>query len=157
MLIDDYHNTVVNRWTGLAEEELLNSYHIDKLDDLPLDHLRFFQGLPFYYQDDNTICVHAGLDFTRGDPFYNNKELIWIRDWYRGIDKDWLGDRIIIHGHTILTKANIIWQYENLSKNQYLGIDCGAFIDHSSYPHYGHMCAYDRTNHEIYFQTNLDK
>jgi serine/threonine protein phosphatase 1 len=55
----------------------------------PLEHLEFMQGLPFYYEDEHAIYVHAGLDEGKHPRDSSPMSLLWMRDMdfyknYRG-------------------------------------------------------------------------
>lgn len=55
----------------------------------PVEHLEFLQGLPFYYEDDHAIYVHAGLDEGKHPRESSQLSLLWMRDMdfyknYRG-------------------------------------------------------------------------
>ena len=78
--------------------------------------------------------------------------MLWIRNWYENIDYNWLGDRIIVHGHTPISKIFIKSMFEDLKKNQYLDIDAGCVFQRHGY---GDLCAVDLTNQKLYFEKNL--
>jgi serine/threonine protein phosphatase 1 len=64
---------------------------------LPVEHLEFFDSLPFYYEDDHAIYVHAGLDEGKHPRESSPMSLLWMRDMdfyknYRG--------KPCIFGHT---------------------------------------------------------
>lgn len=55
----------------------------------PVEHLEFMRGLPFYYEDDHAIYVHAGLDDGKHPSESSETSLLWMRDMdfyknYRG-------------------------------------------------------------------------
>jgi serine/threonine protein phosphatase 1 len=58
-------------------------------EKLPLEHLEFMQSLPFYYEDEHAIYVHAGLDEGKHPRESSPMSLLWMRDMdfyknYRG-------------------------------------------------------------------------
>ena len=58
-------------------------------ESFPKEHLEFMQGLPFYYEDDHAIYVHAGLDEGKHPRESSPISLLWMRDMdfyknYRG-------------------------------------------------------------------------
>ncbi|HEV2835776.1 MAG TPA: metallophosphoesterase family protein, partial [Pyrinomonadaceae bacterium] len=46
----------------------------------PLEHLDFMQNLPFYYEDEHAIYVHAGLDEGKHPSESSQMSLLWMRD-----------------------------------------------------------------------------
>lgn len=58
-------------------------------EKFPAEHLEFMQGLPFYYEDEHAIYVHAGLDEGKHPSESSPMSLLWLRDMdfykhYRG-------------------------------------------------------------------------
>jgi len=58
-------------------------------EKLPPEHLQFMQSLPFYYEDEHAIYVHAGLDEGKHPSESSPMSLLWMRDMdfyknYRG-------------------------------------------------------------------------
>ena len=58
-------------------------------ESFPAEHLEFMQNLPFYYEDDHAIYVHAGLDEGKHPRESSHVSLLWMRDMdfyknYRG-------------------------------------------------------------------------
>lgn len=55
----------------------------------PLEHLEFMESLPYYYEDEHAIYVHAGLDEGKHPSESSPMSLLWLRDMdfyknYRG-------------------------------------------------------------------------
>jgi len=46
----------------------------------PSKHLEFMRSLPFYYEDEHAIYVHAGLDEGKHPRESSPKSLLWMRD-----------------------------------------------------------------------------
>lgn len=79
-----------------SEQDLENLRHTLE-DSLPIEHLQFMQHLPFYYEDEYAIYVHAGLDEGKHPREGSQLALLWLRDMdfyknYRG--------KPCIFGHT---------------------------------------------------------
>src|ERR1700752_3626741 len=58
-------------------------------EKFPPEHLEFMQSLPFYYEDEHAIYVHAGLDEGKHPSESSPMSLLWMRDMdfyknYRG-------------------------------------------------------------------------
>ncbi|HEY0727339.1 MAG TPA: metallophosphoesterase family protein [Pyrinomonadaceae bacterium] len=58
-------------------------------EKFPPEHLEFLQSLPFYYEDEHAIYVHAGLDEGKHPSESSPMSLLWLRDMdfyknYRG-------------------------------------------------------------------------
>lgn len=158
MLLDSYKYSIERNELSLGDPQLLDSFGITSLQQIPIEYIDFMSNLPFYHLSDNYILVHAGLNFKLGDdPLRNEEDMMWMRHWYNQIDRNWLGNRIVIHGHTPQTKMDTMAQLENLDKLPVLDIDCGIYLRSKLYKGFGHLCAFDMTNQMLYFQENVDE
>ncbi len=142
-------------WLRNGGIQTVESFNIENLEMIPDDIITFAQDLEYYFEIDDYILVHAGLDFKgAGDPLANTTAMQWIRDWYDDIDYNWLGKRKIIHGHTPKKKDQIQMMFDTIGEVGVLNIDCGAYKVHKKGK--GYLCAFDMTNSKLYFQENVD-
>ncbi len=69
----------------------------------PIDHTAWFDALPWWYEDEHAIYVHAGVP-RRGDAFPHPRDvepkaaLLWLRD--EDFFRNYRGKRIVV-GHTV--------------------------------------------------------
>ncbi len=158
-MLDIYHkvgdSSIRSNWLQYGGVQTLHSFNISSVSQLPLKHVGFMDNLLYYHEVDDFILVHAGLNFeTLEDPLSLKHSQLWIRYWYDDIDYDWLDGRKIIHGHTPTKRFNIKEMYSKFKSKSYLNIDAGCYYKNE--PGLGHLCAYDMTNHRIYFQENVE-
>jgi serine/threonine protein phosphatase 1 len=66
---------------------------------IPEDHINFFRNTKLYYQIDNLVCVHAGVDPTIPLEEQSEHTLVWSRKFnvYNGLYTD---GKYVVHGHT---------------------------------------------------------
>jgi serine/threonine protein phosphatase 1 len=83
---------------------------------IPAEHLSFFKSLRMYYETDNYIFVHAGLQ--KNVPLAQQKaeDLLWIRKKFIETGHDF--GKPVVFGHTPLP--------EPLLQPNKIGIDTGA-------------------------------
>lgn len=148
MLLDDYGETYRDK--NLGDEALRSSFKVDYVQDIPGNYLRWMNILPHYLEVDNYLLVHAGFEFIFPDPLLDKSAMLWIRHWYPSIDREWLGDRIIIHGHTPTHQEVIERTVTTTSALPAIVIDNGCAF------HYieglGHLCALELGTHQLTFQ-----
>ena len=92
---------------------------------VPSAHLRFFNDLPFYHEDEHAIYVHAGLDRTKHPRDTPPQSLLWMRDMefyknYRG--------KPCIFGHTptpLLPLRGRVGRHGIYISHSAIGIDTG--------------------------------
>ncbi|WNJ20675.1 metallophosphoesterase family protein [Pontibacter sp. G13] len=157
-------------WLYNGGKETLQSFNIEDPGQISDKYLDFVDSLPFFYEVDEYILVHAGLNFipeesngkkekagflwNMHNPLKDLDAMMWIRWWYEDIDWSWLKDRVIIHGHTPM-EADEIWDMlDVLEEDQVLDIDNGCFAKYMD--GLGKLAAFDMTNRELHFQENLD-
>jgi serine/threonine protein phosphatase 1 len=115
--------------------------------------------LDYYFEVDGYILVHGGLNFNLFDPLEDQRDLLVIRKWYPYVRYDWLGERIILHGHTPMPHYDIENQFANLESLRYLDLDAGCVYARSDRPDragLGHLCAFDMTDRRLFFQENIE-
>jgi len=95
---------------------------------------------------------HAGLNFDVLNPYEAEHSMLWIRDWYANVNFDWLGNRIIVHGHTPFKKSSIEEMFTKMDYLQVLDIDAGCCFD---YEGLGHLCAVDLSNRALHFRKRI--
>lgn len=96
--------------------------------DIRQQTLYWLNALPHYHETPGYILVHAGLNFRHGDPLKDKYEMLWARYWYDDMvfKPDFLGDRIVVHGHTPANMLEIKNSILHMAKNQYTCIDSGC-------------------------------
>ncbi len=93
---------------------------------IPAAHLEFFSSCLDYYEGEDFIAVHAGLD-PRVGPLesQNRDDLVWIREKFYKSRHRW--DKTVIFGHTPTHQLHgklgqVYWDEER----NIIGIDTGA-------------------------------
>lgn len=142
-------------WMFNGGVETLQSFGLDTVRDIPLAYIDFFENCHYFLEVDEYILVHAGLNFEHHEPLDNKHSMLWIRRWYEQIDFDWLGNRIIVHGHTPKSSSKIRHLHHNLKNGQVLNIDAGCVFGRRRVD-LGQLCAFDMTNRELFFQKSVE-
>jgi serine/threonine protein phosphatase 1 len=153
MTLDDEQTERHKGWRGLGDETFLESFGVNKLYAVPDEYFDWMRNLPYHFEIPGFILVHAGIDGRAEDPMGNPDVVLWARNWYEHINYEWLGDRIIIHGHTPMYVTDIKTMQRNLEKKRVLDIDAGCV---TMKPPYGHLCAYNMTDHILDFVQSLE-
>jgi len=130
------------------------SFNAAKLSDIPKRYFHWMEELPHYLEVDQYILVHAGLNFDVGNPLDHKHSMLWIRKWYEQINYDWLGDRIIIHGHTPTMKTIIQKRAKDLDFRPALVIDNGCVFKNDGL---GSLIAYNLDKQSLHFQVRVEE
>ncbi len=132
----------------------MNSFDVSSPQEIPEKYVNFIKNLDYYFEIDNYILVHSGLNFSSPTPLQDKSGMLWSRGWETYTDKTWLGQRTVIYGHTPVKRQEIEKNLSLIQERQILNIDAGCYG--KGYPGHGVLCAFDMTNHELFFQENLD-
>jgi serine/threonine protein phosphatase 1 len=97
----------------------------DTLKKLYKEELQFLSGLPYYYEMDQFIFVHAGINPVHTDwKNTGESDLLWIRDPFLFADHPF--HQTIVHGHTptikLHNKPDIYYGHNKI------GIDGGCVL-----------------------------
>lgn len=133
-------------------EDTLRSFGAVTVKDIDSQYIDFMLGMAHYLEVDRYILVHAGLNLSIADPFSDKNAMLWIRG-DNTLNKKWLGDRVIVHGHTPQGKSQIEKNVKKMNQHPIVGIDSGCVYPRGEYHH---LCALELHSHELVFQKNID-
>lgn len=138
-----------------VDAPMLASFGAESILDIDQPYFDWLEKLPHFLEIDGYLLVHAGLNFGPESigPTRDLHAMLWIRDWYHTIDRAWLGERIIIHGHSPMKRPVIQWFFDKMDKMQVLGIDNGSFgLAENGF---GGLCCFDMTNRLLRFEPTI--
>lgn len=112
-------NETLNSY-GIKGTEFFNNETIrnELVNNIPKNHLQFFNNLTLFYQWGEYFFVHAGIDPDVPLDKQDKNTLIWQRR-SKFFSNTKVLEKIIVHGHTPLPKI------ENLANR--INLDTGAF------------------------------
>ncbi|MFK7936888.1 MAG: metallophosphoesterase family protein [Saprospiraceae bacterium] len=145
---DDLKKTSNEMWLRNGGKETLHSYYGGQHGTIPDTHLQFLDQLSACKITNDFLFVHARLNFDLPNPLEDRRSMLWIRNWYKNLNRRWLGDRIIVHGHTPKKREVIEQQLEDLDDFPVLNIDNGCVFN---YYGMGNLCAFNLTDRELTF------
>jgi serine/threonine protein phosphatase 1 len=140
-------------WLRYGGEETCESFGTDDYT-VPDDYLNWMTTLPFYLQTKGYLFVHAGINTHKTHPLTDFTSMLWARNWSDKIDREWLGDTIIVHGHTPTPHQDIQLSLHTLAYVPVINIDAGCFATHR--PGMGYLCALELGSHALTFQETVD-
>jgi serine/threonine protein phosphatase 1 len=134
-------------WIRNGGDATLKSFGIKRVTDLPAPYLDFFHQTEDYLVAGNVILVHAGLNFSIDDPFEDHYAMLWTREPF--VDGQWLGNRIVVHGHTPTPLERIRQQ-----TGPVYNIDGGCVYNKKGY---GNLVAINLQAKELIVQPSAEK
>lgn len=137
--------------------ETLQSFGVDKVHQVPSLYLNFIQALPFYFETEKYILIHAGLNFDLEDPYKDDFAMLNIRDMEVDLKKT--GNKKIIHGHVPISYLEIespLTFPASLAggNDHHISIDGGCVYSHI--PALNHLVALEIESGVLYLQKNID-
>lgn len=160
LLLEAYNNPFsLQTWLRNGAEESLKSFQIPEnillkpqgVKMIPEKYIEFLKNLPYFYELDDAIIVHAGLNFEIEYPLEDKESMLWIREFqYNGTK---IANKKLIHGHTPTPIKNL---HENLSipHSKVINIDTGCV--YNSGKGLGYLSAINIDNNLMYSQKNID-
>lgn len=148
MLLDVLNdNNLKSNWLLNGGHRTLSSFLTSSVEKIPIKYLELIKTFKSYYTMDKFIFVHAGLNMLATDPFEDEKSHLWLRNWGDVYNDKWLGERIVIHGHTP-NSANEISLSIN---NKVVCIDNGCFLQKEGY---GNLVVLRLDDLKLHFEPN---
>jgi serine/threonine protein phosphatase 1 len=135
-------------WIKNGGDQTLKSFGIKSYNDLPLKYQSFFEKTEHCLTYEKFIIVHAGLNFNNDNLFEDVEAMLWTRDMK--IDKQKLGNRLIVHGHTPLPLDSI------LSQNQQGAVNIDGGCVYHKAKGYGYLVAYNLTEGTFHYARNVE-
>ena len=115
----------------------------------------FLISLPYYFELEDFLLVHAGFNFEKENIFEDKEYMLTYTS--KQIDFNKTGKRRIIHGHTPTPETVIIEAVEN--QDTCIGIDNGCvhkFKKREIFENIGKLCCLELNTNHLYFQENID-
>lgn len=138
----------LKHWIKNGGDETLKSFGITSYNEMKPVYRNFFSRTKFFIKSGKFIFVHAGLNFQNLNPFEDKQAMLWVREF--PIDKQKLGNRIIVHGHTPKSLDFILKQQ---GKNA-INIDGGCVYKHKE--EFGNLIALNITEGKLIAARNID-
>lgn len=156
MMVDAFYNINSQlHWLFNGGSIAIKSFDVESVEEIPRSYFDFIEAMPYFFEVDNYILVHAGLSFELPNPYDDYKSMLWIRNWYGVINLNWLGNRIIVHGHTPIAKSEVVSMCDQLEKKQFLNIDTGC-VYKGRLKGLGFLSCFNLDPKALIFQENID-
>lgn len=136
-------------WMMNGGRGTLDGFHVNAVDEIESRYMEFFKHTHLFWETNEFIAVHAGLNFEADNPLNDKESMLWIRNF--PVDSDFLNGKLLVHGHTPVSKHFITTQ----NIKQAVNIDGGCVF--KNHPDMGNLVAYNFTEKQLLFQPNIDK
>jgi serine/threonine protein phosphatase 1 len=149
LFISETGFTNFSAWIGNGGDATLESFDKDFFHEMDEEYQAFFKATEFFYQKDNFVFVHAGLNFGVDNIYEDKEAMLWVRGFADHQPK--LGNKIMIHGHTPKPITDIINQ-----KGNCINLDAGCvYIKEGN--GYGYLVAFVCETKEFVWVKNCEE
>lgn len=139
-------------WEAVGAKETYKSFGVKRPREIPEKYIEWMRNLPYYYELENYILVHAGMNFKAKDPFQDTHSMISVRDFK--VDFTKTGGRRIIHGHLPEDYGFIDHVIHNQDKFDFIALDNGVFNVNKT--GMGNLMAFNPDTNDLIALSNLD-
>lgn len=146
LLLDAFNeDDSISSWIINGGTQTLKSFGIGSLKKLEPNYLDFFRSLPFFFELEDYLFVHAGFNDEIENPFNDTYHMIWkSRDKY---SHPRLKDKTIVHGHSVIPSTTCDERIKN--NDRVINLDTGCvYTGHSGY---GRLTALEIISRKIFF------
>lgn len=148
MLLDAYHSPqAIQTWILNGGYATLDSFGISKVADIPRRYRDLCEDFSLYYEMEDYILVHAGMNFDEGNPFSDTQAMLWKRT--PSMDKTQTANRKLICGHTPHTRSTV----RASLATDIITLDNGCVYRETGM---GALTALELNSLELIFQENID-
>jgi len=139
-------------WLENGGDATLKSYGVDHPKDIPVEHLEFLEGLPYYRMTRQYLFVHAGLNLLLDDPLSvaGRIAMLWTRD--NKVNSKKIGGRTLVTGHTTQTLDAI----KRSLPTKHILTDNGCCLGTGFTEGKGNLVAVNLDAGELIIQPNID-
>lgn len=136
-------------WCYNGAEDTMKSFDIQYPSQLNPKYKQFLRSLEYYYELDDFLLVHGGLNFEIENPLEDKHLMVWQRNEY--VDRSKIGGRRLIVGHTPKPVDEVV---SSIDKDLIM-LD-GGCVYKGRYPGHGYLCALVLDKMELLIQENID-
>jgi serine/threonine protein phosphatase 1 len=139
-------------WENVGAKETYKSFGVKHPRDIPKKYIDWMRDLPYYFELENFILVHAGMNFNVENPFEDLHSMTRVRSFKVDLNKTH-GKRII-HGHIPVDYSFIDHVIHHQNNYDFIALDNGVFYTDKT--DMGNLMAFNPDTNELFAQTNMD-
>ena len=139
-------------WENVGAKETYKSFGVKRPREIPERYIEWMRNLQYYFEIENYILVHAGMNFRIDDPFKDTHSMITVRDFKVDFSKT-KGKRII-HGHLPEDYGFIDHVIHNPKGFDFIALDNGVFNVNKT--GMGNLLAFNPDTNDLIALSKLD-
>jgi serine/threonine protein phosphatase 1 len=144
-------NKLVDEWLSHGGKYTMRSFGVKSVLDIPQKYIDWLERLPYYYEEENHVIVHAGLNFSRHNPFEDTHTMLWAKAFNPEPEK--INNKVVVHGHVPVSFQFLKTTLANPA-HKFIALDNGVYLPHKE--GMGHLVALELNTMELVVQKTLD-
>jgi len=144
-------NKLFDEWMRSGGRPTLKSFGVTNVDQIPEKYIEWIKGLKYFYELDQYVLVHAGMNFQRRDPFDDLHAILWSKSFTPEPEK--IGDRTIIHGH-VPVSLDFLKAIISDPHRKFIPLDTGCYYPDK--PGMGTLVALELNSLQLLIQPNVE-
>lgn len=154
LILKAYDNAnFLRNWINNGGENSLRSFRVPQelhfqhegVKMIPDIYINFLKNLPYYYELDDSIISHAGLNFDLANPRIDLESMLWLRSFqYEGSK---INNKKLFHGHTPISIENLKYSTSDPC-SKVINIDTGCV--YTKIKSLGFLSAIDMDSLEVF-------
>ncbi|HPE34018.1 MAG TPA: metallophosphoesterase [Bacteroidales bacterium] len=144
-------NKLLDEWVRSGGYTTLHSFGVNSVTEIPEKYIEWIKNLKFFYELDDYVLVHAGLNFYRKDPFEDHHAILWTKSFTPEPEK--IHNKTVIHGHVPVSLDFLKAVLADPSK-KYIPLDTGCY--HPDKPGMGVLVALELGSLDLKIQKNVE-
>jgi len=140
-------------WERYGGKQTMQSFDAKSPKEISKKYIEWMRQLDYYIVLEKFVVVHAGLNFSKKDPFEDKRAMLWARDYK--IEPEKINNRRIVHGHLPVNLEFIDTVINNHESYWFIDIDNGVYFTRKA--GYGNLVALNLDNMEITIQSVMDE
>jgi serine/threonine protein phosphatase 1 len=138
-------------WELHGGKETLASFGARFASEIPKDYIEWMREQKLYFELENYIIVHAGLNFSLEDPLTDRFAMLWTKDFKVIPSK--IRNKKVIHGHTPVD-LEFLDHVINSKNYHFIDLDNGVYMRNRA--GYGNLVAFEINSGKYVVQPNID-
>lgn len=147
-----FKSDVQKLWENVGATETYKSFGGKRPRDIPEQYIEWMRKLDYYYELEDYILVHAGMNFKAKNPFEDLNSMVSVRSFK--VDFAKTNGRRIIHGHIPVDYSFIDHVIHNPKGYDFIALDNGVFC--TDKPGMGNLMAFNPDTNELMALSNQD-
>ncbi len=145
-------NKVKKEWMAFGGKDTLKSFGTKKIESIPDRYIEWMKKLDYYYEFNDYVIVHAGLNFKKEEVFSDRQAMLWAKEFKVIPSK--IAYRQLIHGHTPVD-LEYIHHCINTDKHDFIDLDNGVYMTKKA--GFGNLLAFELNSRLLITQYNMDE